>query len=53
VNALTWLAIAVLAPGACAIFAWFLRDLRSIVDGAAAPPPPPPRDRPLHDRCDR
>ncbi len=27
----TWLAVAVLGPGAIAIFVWFLRDLKRIL----------------------
>lgn len=30
---LTWISIAVLGPGALAVFAWFLRDVRRVVDG--------------------
>lgn len=32
-NALTWLAIALIGPGAIAVFAWFARDLRGLLDG--------------------
>ena len=32
-NVLTWLAVAVLGPGAIAVFVWFLRDVRRVVDG--------------------
>lgn len=37
----TWIAILVLGPGALAVFAWFLRDLRGLLDGAEEGPPPP------------
>lgn len=30
-TVLTWIAIAVLGPGAIAVFAWFLRDVKSVV----------------------
>jgi hypothetical protein len=31
VNALTWLAIALLGPGVLAVFVWFLLDLRALL----------------------
>lgn len=33
----TWLAVAVLGPGALGIFVWFLADVRRILDGDRRP----------------
>jgi hypothetical protein len=45
-DAMTWLAIVILIPGALAIFVWFLRDARRVLrsddssprDAAGRPP---------------
>ena len=31
----TWIAIAILGPGALAVFIWFLADIRTLLDGSA------------------
>ena len=35
-TAATWIAIAVLGPGALAVFIWFLADVETILDGSPA-----------------
>lgn len=30
-NVLTWLSLAILGPGAIAVFVWFLRDVRRVI----------------------
>ena len=30
-NAMTWLSIAILGPGAVGVFLWFLKDLKSLL----------------------
>jgi hypothetical protein len=41
VTALTWLAVAILGPGAVAVFLWFLRDVRDVLDGDRGEDRPP------------
>jgi hypothetical protein len=45
VTVATWLAIAVLGPGALAVFAWFLHDVGRVLG--------PRRDRPARGGRDR
>ena len=45
-NSATWLAIAVLGPGALAVFVWFLTDVGRILNGDPASRPDQ-EDRPL------